>query len=92
MGETSAPVNMMLKACEKHSKTVPVHKYLMTKMHHACGQRLSPITRRAREEEAIGKGRRGVGRGGGEGVKKGGGGGGEEGWPTCVILRGGTLM
>ena len=44
-GEVSVPVKRVLQVCRRHCRTQLVNEYLTTKVHHACHQRLNPVSR-----------------------------------------------
>ena len=44
-GEVSVPVKRVLKVCRRHMPTTLVNEYLTTQVHHACHQRLNPVSR-----------------------------------------------
>lgn len=44
-GEVSVPVKRVLQVCRRHLPTVMVNEHLTTKVHHACHQRLNPVSR-----------------------------------------------
>lgn len=43
-GEQSVPVKRVLRVCRRHLRTEMVNEHLTTKVHHACGERLNPVS------------------------------------------------
>lgn len=52
-GEVSVPVKRVLKVCRRHCRTELVNEYLTTKVHHACRQRLNPVSRVSEKRHPI---------------------------------------